>query len=60
MLRFSDYIKHLKNTKPDSIEFLRTEMTSDPQTEMENTNRKASILCDSLEGMTSFLSSKTQ
>ena len=40
--------KHLKNTKLYSIEFLRTEMTSDPQTEIETTSRQASILCDSL------------
>ena len=34
-------------------------MTSDPQTEIENTSRKASILCDSLRGLTSFLSLKS-
>ena len=32
--------KHLKNTKLNAIEFLRTEVTSDPQTEIENTSRK--------------------
>ena len=51
--------KPLKNTKLYCIEFLRTEMTSDPQTEIENTSRKGSILCDSLKDLTSFLSSKT-
>ena len=35
-------------------------MTSDPQTEIENTSHKASILCDSLRDLTSFLSSKSQ
>ena len=34
-------------------------MTSDPQTEIENTNHQASILCGSLRDLTSFLSSKT-
>ena len=34
--------KHLKNTKLYSIEFLRTEMTADPQTITENTRLTAS------------------
>ena len=49
-------IKYLKNTKMYYVEFLRTEMTSDPSTEIENATRKASILCDSLRGLTSFMS----
>ena len=45
-------IKHLKHTKLNSIEFLRTEMTSDLLT--------ARILYFCLRDLTSFLSSKTQ
>ena len=41
-------IKHLINTKLYSIEFLRTEMTSDPQTITENTRLTARIIYFSL------------
>ena len=41
----TSFNKHLKNTKRYSIELLRTEMTPDPSTEIENTSNKASILC---------------
>ena len=46
-----------KNTKLYSIEFLSTEMTSDPRTEIENTSRKTSVLYNNLRGVPSFLSS---
>ena len=55
--------KHLKNTKLYSIQFLRTEMTSDLSNSNRgyiDTSRQTSIFCDSLRGLTSFLSSKTQ
>ena len=55
-------IKHqyLKNTKLYSIEYLRTEMTPDPQTITENTRLTVRILFFSLRDLMSFLSSKTQ
>ena len=47
--------EHLENTKLRSVGVLRTEMSSNPQIEIDDTSPRVSVLCDSLRFLTTFL-----